>query len=108
MDGGKMKDTSDRLKQIYASGFNIYLLINKTKKNLRWSKERNFPPEVLERICEAYWKEKDSIRFPYPWFLSVLQRTSADYFSKREIQEHTKLKNEPTHLKDIMAQILKG
>lgn len=94
------------LEKVYKTGFNIYSLINKIKKELKWAKDRRFPDEVLLGVCEAYWRDKDKIRSDWAWFVRVLEAKSNEYYAQKNITEHQTIKKqEAISLKEIMKGI---
>jgi len=85
----KNKSNSPALQEafnlIIKDGFNIYPLLIKTKKLLKQPAGFEFPEEVLLKVCEAYWREKATIRKPWPWLIRVLR----DEWSRWNIAMHT-------------------
>jgi len=101
--------TKELLDSVYSQGFNIYQLINKFKKDVKWRKDENIPDEVLIRICQQYQKDKDGIRDPYPWFIKVLKMESAAFFAERHVEEGKKFKKQGIgRFADILKQITGG
>jgi hypothetical protein len=96
--------TKELLDSVYKQGFNIYQLINKFKKQAKWSKKQKIPDEVLNNICEQYTQDKDNIRELYPWFIKVLSMTSHAYFANANIEEGKRYKKQGI---GMMADILK-
>jgi len=88
------EEVKKALDDVFKSGFNIYELINKAKKELKWTKEQRFPDEVILGVCAAYKKEKDKIKESFPWFMVVLRKESEAYFAAKNIAEHQKFKEQ--------------
>ena len=103
------EEVKKALDGVFKSGFNIYKLINKAKKQLKWTKEQHFPDEVILGVCAAYHKEKDKIKEPFPWFMVVLRKESEAYFAARNIAEHQKIKERGVmSLAEILKQAAQG
>lgn len=75
------------LNKVFKDGFNIYSLINRVKKELKWGAGQMFPEEVLMRVCEAYEQDKGKITEPWPWFVKVLKLESANWNANRNMAE---------------------
>lgn len=82
------------LDLVLKDGFNIYKLINKARKQLKWTENQNFPNEVILGVCASYHKDKDKIKDPFPWFMVVLRKESEAYFAEKNIAEHRKIKDQ--------------
>ncbi len=94
------------LAGVFKSGFNIYELINRVKKELKWPKDQNFPDEVILGVCAAYHRDKGKIKEYFPWFMTVLRKESETYFATKNIEEHNKIKAQgPLSLTDIFSQV---
>ena len=109
---GKPVDNSQKtvdnlLKEVYKDGLNIYALINKLKKQLKWSKDKKFPPEVLLKVCEQYTKDKDKITKQWPWFIKVIELETSQYFARQHIKQSEEYKKGTMSLKEIFAMAQK-
>jgi len=95
------------LKEVYDNGLNIYQLINKVKKKMKWKKDQKFPAEVLIEVCKRYFKDRPSIKNAWGWFIIVIQSESAVYFARKSIEEGEKWKKAPVaqSIKDIIRGI---
>jgi hypothetical protein len=93
------------LKKVYDTGFNIYQLIAKTKKELHWGPDQKFPDEVILKVCEQYFKDKGTIKKQFPWFIKVLSMESAAYQARKNIEENEKAKKEPVIIGDLLKEI---
>lgn len=102
-DSPKVKEAMERILQ---DGFNIYEMINKVKANMRQPETWNFPEQVILKVCEAYFKEKDKINDPWPWFITVLKQESESWFAEQNITQAQIYKKDSGALS--LAQILKG
>lgn len=94
------------LNEVYKGGLNIYALIERLKKELRWSKGQQFPDEVLMRVCDQYWLSRETIQKPWPWFLKVIKEQWYKYNAENNIKEHEQIKKDPGALS--FAQILEA
>jgi hypothetical protein len=98
------EEVKKALDKVFKTGFNIYKLINKARKQLKWTKDQNFPDKVILGVCAEYHKDKDKIKDPFPWFMVVLRKESETYFAEKNIAEHQKIKNQGAM---SLAEILK-
>lgn len=89
--------TLEMLRIVKAEGFNVWAMLHIFKR--RSKLKPDIPDEVVQMICAEYLKKKGAVRADFPYFLEVLKRKSADYFAKKEIEEHEKIKKEPVRLK---------
>ena len=85
-------EAAELLSKIYDMGFNIYKLINKMKKQLKWGKDQNFPDEVVIGVCRQYVKDKKKIKSEWAWFSKVMRVESAAYFARQSVVEGEKWK----------------
>ena len=92
------------LKTVYADGFNVYMMLNKLKKDLK--RRDNFPDEVLLLFCEHYWKYHSEVKRTYPYFLKAFQMVSAQWHAGNQIREGQKYKKEG--MAQSIKDILKG
>lgn len=99
----KVKEAMD---QVFNDGFNIYAMVYKAKTNIHQPKDWRFPDEVILAVCEAYHKEKDKIREPWPWFITVLKRESENWFAEQNIAQAQTYKRDSGALS--LVEILKG
>lgn len=98
------------MKEVYDRGINIYMLINKTKKELK--RVDHFPNSVIIEVCKEYISRLDQgqINKTYPYFLRLLKAKSAEWHANNQIKEHEKHKKEPPiaeSVKDILGRIFK-
>lgn len=94
------------LDSVYKKGFNIYELINRVKKELRWQPGRYFPEEVLLGVCEEYNKYDGKIEKPWPWFVKVLELKSNEYYAQQQVTKHQEVKSMgAVSLKDILKGV---
>jgi phage replication O-like protein O len=92
---------------VLKEGFNIYAMVYKAKEAMKQSKAWRFPDQVILNVCAAYHKERERIREPYPWFLTVLkQETMAWNANNHEQESKTADKRGPAA--SSMQAILKG
>jgi hypothetical protein len=94
------------LTKVLEDGFNIYALIIKTKGQLKQPKDFEFPEEVLLKVCEAYWREKTTIRQPWPWFVKVLADEQVRWNVNQQITQGEAYKKEG--MASSIAEILRG
>lgn len=94
------------LTEVYKD-INIYALINKLKKDLKWATGSQFPDEVLIGVCEQYLKDKSNIKDEWGWFVSVIKAESTKYYSAQSVKQGEAFKKEPMamSLKEIMKNI---
>ncbi len=86
------------LNQVYKEGLNIYQLINKLKKQLKWKKEERFPAVIVIEVCKRYFKDKPNIKNAWAWFIVVFRSESAVYYAKNSREESEKFKRTPVAL----------
>jgi hypothetical protein len=93
------------LDKVYKNGTNIYALINKLKKQLKWGPEQQFPDEVLLHVCALH--EKGQVKDEWPWFTAAIRKASEQHFALQNVKEGDAWKNQPAaeSLKSIMAGI---
>jgi len=84
----------EELQRIHNSGLNIYALINRTKRELK-SVKAHIPDEVLLKLCDVYWCEKNQIRKAFPWFIKVLKMEWMAFNANSTIAEHNQYRNDP-------------
>lgn len=84
-------------------GFNIYQLTGKYYKQSRLCER--LPEDVLDSVLDEVIKRHQLVKDPFPYFITVLNSKSAEYFSQRNQIDSEKLKNEPTSMKSILAGI---
>ena len=100
-----MTKVEEELKKVYKDGFNIYMYLNKLKKELK--RKENFPDEVILRFCKAYWKNKPGVEKPYPYFIKTFRMVSSDWHANQQQAEHDKYKKQPPMAQSV-KDILKG
>jgi len=99
----KLKATLD---QILKDGFNIYKLLERLKKELKWEKGRLFPEEVLLKVCDSYAKNKATVKDQWAWFKVAIQKASEEYFAAKNIEEHRKMKEAgPVSLGELLRRM---
>ena len=81
----KSEQVKQLMKEVYADGFNIYMCLNRLKKELRLSVD--FPAEAIIWTCEEYLRTKPKVRDPYPWFIRVFRANSERFFSEQHCRE---------------------
>lgn len=86
--------------EVYKLGFNVYMMINKFKKESKLNIE--VPEEVIINVCISYKQNKDTIKNQYAWFIKALTEESRSYFAKKNEEEGKQYKKEPTQIGDIM------
>jgi hypothetical protein len=109
------------LKQVYKSGFNIYQLINKFKKEakkkrlLMFGEDYKIPDEILIEVAQSYLKNKVNIKGePFPWVISAMSKASSVWWVRKQDVEHLKIKidtgtsrgGEIENLQDILKKML--
>jgi len=82
------------LDKVLKDGFNIYQLIGRLKKELKWKPEQMFPEEVLLGVCGSYEKNKTKIKDQWAWFKVAIRYESELYFAAKNIEEHRKIKDQ--------------
>ena len=97
-----MSNLKEELRRVHDSGLNIYALINRTKRELRAYKS-HIPDQVLLKVCEHYWFEKNNIRRAFPWFIKVLKMEWMAYNANAQIQMNEKIKREYNSIEGIEA-----
>lgn len=90
------------LKEVYDSGFNIYSLIGRLRKERNWPKDLKLPDEVIIGVCEQYFKDKDNIKKKWPWFLKVLDSEIIEWMESKKQGGDV-----PQSIKDIMKGLVK-
>ena len=103
VDNPEVKQAMDKVTK---AGLNIYAMVYKAKQSMKQPKDWRFPDQVILRVCEAYHKEKDRIRQPWPWFIEVLKRESERWNAEQhEIESKTANKRAPfaNSIKSIMG-----
>lgn len=106
VESKEQQEADKLLDQVYKKGLNIYQLINKIKKQMKWGKKQRFPADVLIAVCQQYFKDKENIKSEWGWFTKVIQAESAAYFARKSVQEGEKWKKEPVALS--MKKIMEG
>ena len=104
-DNKEQQKAEELLKRVHKNGLNIYALLNKLKKQLKWSKEQNFPSEVIIGVCERYFKDAH-IKREWPWFTVTIRAESAAYFARKSMEEGEDWKKAPVALS--VKAIMKG
>ena len=94
------------LNQVYKEGLNIYQLINKLKKQMKWKKKQRFPADIRIAVCRQYFKDKANIKSEWGWFSKVIQAECAAYFARESMKEREKWKKMPVAIS--MKQIMEG
>lgn len=89
--------TENLLEKCKSLGFNLWPMLHIFKRRSKLKPE--IPDEVVEAVCLEYIKRGSQIKSGFPYFLMVLKRKSADYFSKQNVIEGEKIKKEPIKLK---------
>ena len=97
------KHTEQLLEMVKKDGLNIWAMLHIFKKRSKLAP--NIPDEVVQNVCNEYIMRKGKIRKDFPYFLTVLERKSRDYFAKAAIKEHEEIKKSPPVLKDIFKQL---
>lgn len=92
-------------RAVFMDGLNIYALMTKIKKQLKQPAGFEFPEEVLLKTCEAYWREKETIRQPWPWFVKVVADEWSRFNVNREVAEGESFK--ASGASPVIADILK-
>lgn len=100
----RSKECEQTCKNVYDRGFNIYMLINRMKKELKL--RVLIPDEVIIAVCDQYMKYEKSIKKQYPWFVKVFAEQSRIYFANRTVAESNQNKDAP--MPQRMKQILKN
>ena len=77
-------ETQELLKETYASGLNIYALLNKFKKEMMYP----MPENIIKLVCEEYLLNKPKIIHSWPWFASVIKRKRDEVYAQSQIKEH--------------------
>lgn len=95
------------LRNVFKSGLNIYALIERMKKQLGWSKDRQFPDEVLLKVCHSYEQGKDKIENDWAWFCAAIKKASEEYFAEQNIKQGQEWKQQGVaqSIKDILGSI---
>ncbi len=93
------------LNRVNKSGFPIYTMISRVKKQLKWDKKRDFPDEVLIGVCNSYIKYNGDIDNKYAWFVKVLKAESDKYHAAENIAEGNRFKNAPALIADILKEM---
>ena len=95
------------MKKVLDDGLNIYALINRLKKERKWAADQNFPDEIIIGVCNQYFKDKDSIKRPWPWFLKVTNIECDMWHARENIRQNDEFKKEgmPQVMKDIFKEI---
>ncbi len=106
-EAGPSAALTEIIKKVHAEGLNISALINRVKKQMKWSAERHFPEEVMIGVCSHYLTNKDKIRNPWPWFIKVLEAECGSYYARESIAKGEEFKKAPVaqSLKNIMKGI---
>lgn len=109
------------LKEVYKSGFNIYQLIGKFKREakkkrlLMFGEDYTIPDEILIEVAQSYLKNKEKIKGePFPWVISAMSKASSAWWVKKQDVEHLKIKidtgtsrgGEIENLQDILKKML--
>lgn len=97
----------DIMAVVYKRKFNIYMLLNKVKKELK--RVDNFPPEVIIAVCKEFisTSDKAKIRNNYTWFIRVMIAKTTEHQANLNIKEHQKIKSAPPMAQNV-KNILKG
>ncbi len=97
----------DIMAVVYKRKFNIYMLLNKVKKELK--RLDNFPPEVIIAVCKEFisTSDKEKIRNNYTWFIRVMIAKTTEHQANKNIYEHNKIKSAPPMAQNV-KDILKG
>jgi len=98
------------MAQVYKRKFNIYMLLNRVKKELK--KVDNFPPEVIISVCKEFisYSDKAKIRNNYTWFIRVMVAKTTEYQANLNITEHQKHKSAPPiaeNVKQVLGRMFK-
>ena len=91
------------MKAVYDKGFNVYMMLNKLKKDARLPS--NVPAEVIVRVCAAWLKTNGKDK-SYPWFVKAFVMSSQDFFAKEQVAKGIKYKAQKDYstLKEIMRR----
>jgi len=107
-DNSKLdQECKDIMALVYKRGFNIYMLLNKVKKELK--RVVNFPPEVIISVCKEFisTSDKSKVRNNYTWFVRVMIAKTTEYQANQNILEHQSYKKSPPIAQNI-KDVLKG
>jgi len=99
-----LSEIQKRLKAINDDGFNIYMMLNKLKKDLK--RKDDFPDDLIYRFCDHYWKYKPTNKYIY--FLQSFKQVSAQHTAEQNVKEGEKFKKDSKHTPQAMKDILKG
>ncbi len=101
--------TSDQIKQAQDLCNSLFHEVNLYRLIGFYRKQKGFPPppDVLIRQCIQFKKETVSILNAWGWFRKTLDAQTASFFAQQHVDEHRKIKNEPTNIGDILAGIAK-
>ena len=96
------------MKEVYDRGINIYMMINRTKKELK--RVDHFPPEVIIGVCKDYTRQLDTgkVNKTYPYFIRLLKAHSSQWHANQQIQESKKYDKRSKHIPSAISDILKG
>lgn len=98
------------LKKVYDDGLNIYALINRLKRARKWKVDQNLPDDIILGVCSQYFKDKGSIKRPWPWFIKVVNMECDQWFARENIRQNEESKKQgmPQVMKDIFKDIFKN
>ncbi len=109
------------LEEVNKSGFNIYQLIGKFRKEakkkrlLMFGEDYRIPDEILIKVAESYLKNKAGIKGEhFPWVLSAISKASTEWWVSKQDAEHLKIKTDATifrggdmeNLQDILKRMM--
>ena len=101
-----MNDTlKDNLDKVYRDNFNIYALLNRLKKESKVGAV--VPDEVLLKVCDSYWRNKDKIENRWAWFARTVVACWEEYNAEQNIKQGQAYKSMGVipALRDIMKGI---
>jgi len=101
------QECKDIMAVVYKRKFNIYMLLNKVKKQKK--RLDNFPPEVIIAVCKEFISssDKSKIRNNYTWFIRVMIAKTEEHQANQNIKEHQKIKSAPPMAQNV-KDVLKG
>lgn len=96
----------EKLSRCKKSGFNIYALMNRFKKDTGY-RFTSLPDEVVEGVADAYLQRGKKLEGDaWPYFMRMLRGELTAYNSKRSEEEGEKVKDEEKHTVGQIGKIL--
>ena len=92
------------MKNIYKDGFNIYMMLNKLKKDLK--RKDHFPDDLVLAFCGHYWKYRSAVKHTFPYFRKAFRMAASEYHANLQIQEGESHKNK--EVSQIVKDLMKG